>query len=238
MTLTTLVLAIMVVAATSAVHGAVGFGMNLLAVPFLAALDPSLVPGPAVAAGLVLSLLVLTRERAPLDRRLGWAVLGLAPGTVLGLVLLAALPKDGLSVATGILVLVAVGLSAVSVDMSPTRPALFTAGAASGFMATAAAIGGPPLALVYSRSKGSDLRAQLSAFFVVTAATSLAALAVSGHFGGSEAAASAFLLPGVLLGFLCSGPLRRVVDRGGVRTAVLGLSAFAAVLAIVQGLAG
>jgi uncharacterized membrane protein YfcA len=226
MTLTTLVLAIAVVATTSAVHGAVGFGMNLLAVPFLAALDASLVPGPAVAAGLVLSLLVLTRERAPLDRRLGWAVLGLAPGTALGLILLAALPRDGLSVATGILVLVAVGLSAVSVDLSPTTPALFTAGAASGFLATSAAIGGPPLALVYSRSTGSDLRAQLSAFFVVTAATSLVALAVSDHFGGSEAATSAALLPGVVLGFLCSSPLRRVVDR------------VAAVLAIVKGLLG
>ena len=66
-----LVVAVVVVAVTSAVHGAVGFGMNLLAVPALVLLDPTFVPGPAVAVGLVLSVLVAGRERSPVDRRLG-----------------------------------------------------------------------------------------------------------------------------------------------------------------------
>jgi hypothetical protein len=80
---TVLVVAFLVVAVTSAVHGAVGFGMNLLAVPVLAIADPTLVPGPAVAAGLVLSVLIAARERTSMDRRLRWAVLGLFPGTLL-----------------------------------------------------------------------------------------------------------------------------------------------------------
>src|SRR3954451_11684240 len=83
------VVAVLVVALTSAVHGAVGFGMNLLAVPVLVVLDPRFVPGPAVAAGLVLSVLVAAREGTVWERRLGWAVLGLLPGTALALLLLA-----------------------------------------------------------------------------------------------------------------------------------------------------
>ena len=234
----TLTAACVVVAVACAVHGAVGFGMNLLAVPVLAVLDPALVPGPAVAAGLVLSVLIVAREPAPVDRRLGWAVVGLVPGNALALVVLATVPVSALAVLTGVLVLVAVAASAVRLDLSPDRGSLFGAGTASGFLATAAAIGGPPLALVYARSSGPRLRSNLSAFFVVTAATSLVALAVTGHFGAEAWRSSAVLVPGVLVGFLASGPIRGFVDRGRTRPAVLILSAVAGVVAIVQGLLG
>jgi hypothetical protein len=234
---TVVVLAFVIVTASCAVHGAVGFGMNLLAVPFLAALDPSFLPGPAVAAGLVLSLLVLGRERVRLDPRLGWAVLGLAPGTFLAVALLARVPQARVSVLAGCLVLVAVILSLARVEVSPTTRALVVAGAASGFLATAASVGGPPLALLYSRDRGPELRFRLSAFFVVTALVSLVALLVSGHFGDHDAATSAVLLPGVFVGFFCSGLLRGLLDRGATRPAVLVLSALAAVTAIAQGIA-
>src|SRR3954447_22305799 len=112
--------AVVLVAVTSAVQGAVGFGMNLLAVPVLVVLDPTFVPGPAVAAGLVLSLLVAGREREPLDRRLGWAFLGLVPGPLLALWLLALVPVESLAAPMGALVLVAVVVSAIRVRLSPT----------------------------------------------------------------------------------------------------------------------
>jgi len=231
-----LLVAVIVVAVTSAVQGAVGFGMNLLAVPVLVVLDPSFVPGPAVAAGLVLSVLVAGREWAPVDLRLGWAVLGVVPGTLLGLGLLALVPAESLAAPMGVLVLVAVVLSAVRVNLSPTRVTLAVAGMASGFLATAGSIGGPPMALVYAQSKGPRLRSNLSVFFVVTAAASLVALAAAGHFGAHEVRVSALFVPGVLVGFLASGPLRPLVDRGHVRPAVLWLSAVAGVGAIVEGI--
>jgi hypothetical protein len=233
----TLAVASLVVAVACAVHGAVGFGMNLLAVPVLAVLDPAFVPGPAVAAGLVLSVLMLLREPAAVDPQLGWAVGGLVPGNALALLLLAAVPVGALAVPTGILVLLAVALSAVRLQLTPSRLSMSVAGTASGFMATAAAIGGPPLALVYARSHGSRLRSNLSAFFVVTGATSLVVLNLSGHFGADAWEASAVLLPGVVAGFLLSGPIRGFVDRGRTRPAVLVLSAVAGTVAIVQGLA-
>ncbi len=233
----TLAVATLVVAVACAIHGAVGFGVNLLAVPVLAVLDPVFVPGPAVAAGLVLSLLMVVREPASVDPQLGWAVVGLVPGNALALLLLAAVPSSELAVPTGILVLLAVVLSAVRLDLTPSRVSLAVAGTASGFMATAAAIGGPPLALVYAGDHGSRLRSNLSAFFIVTGAVSLLVLLVSGHFGADAFKASAVLLPGVVLGFLLSGPIRGVVDRGHTRGAVLTLSAVAGTLAIVQGLA-
>jgi uncharacterized protein len=113
---------------------------------------------------------------------------------------------------------------------------LTLAGTASGFMATAAAIGGPPLALLYAGSSGSRLRSNLSAFFVVTGVVSMLVLTGSGHFGADAWKSTAVLLPGVVVGFLASGPLRSLVDRGHTRAAVLALSAVAGAIAIVQGL--
>lgn len=212
--------------------------MNLLAVPVLALLDPVFVPGPAVVAGLLLSVLVLWREPTRIDRGLAWAAVGLLPGTLLAVLLLAVVPAGELTAPTGVLVLVAVALSALRVDISPGRTSLALAGTASGFLATAASIGGPPLALVYARSHGARLRANLSAFFVLAAVVALAGLVVSGHLGAEEWRASAVLLPGVVLGFVASGPLRSVVDRGRTRPAVLAMSALAGVVAVVQGLSG
>ena len=235
MSVTVVLLALIVVTLTSAIHGAVGFGMNLLAVPLLLILDPDLVPGPAVAVGLVLSVLVAVREPTPMDPELGWAVAGLLPGTGAALLLLATVSTEALTAPLGVVVLVAVLVSAVGLQISPHRATLGAAGVASGFLATAGSIGGPPLALVYAHSDGSKLRANLSGFFVVTAVISLVALALAGHFGADELRLSLLLLPGAVLGFAISGPLRPWVDRGHTHSAVLILSALAGIGAIIKG---
>src|SRR3954454_9017966 len=227
--------AVLVIAVSAAIHGAVGFGLNLLAVPVLLVLDPSFVPGPALVAGLALSLLVAGRELGSLDRRQSWALGGLVPGAALGLLLLAAVPQDVLGIPLGLLVLLAVVLSATRWQPALTRPALLVAGTASGFLATAASIGGPPMALLYARSEGAKLRSTLSGFFIVAALVSLIALAAAGRFGAHDLRISAAFLPGVVVGFLASGPLRPLVDRGYARPAILVLSALAAVGAIVEG---
>ena len=231
-------LAFVVVTVCAAIHGSVGFGLNLLAVPLLLLVDPALVPGPALAAGLVMAVLVAGRELGAVDRRTAWAVCGLLPGSAAGLVLLAAVPVDALGVVLGVLVLAAVVLSATRWQPVPSRPALFVAGTATGFLSTAAAIGGPPMALLYGRSDGARLRSTLSVVFVAASLVALGALAAVGRFGGSELGASLVLLPGVVVGFLLSGPLRRLVDRGNVRPAVLGLSTVAALAAIAEGPVG
>jgi uncharacterized protein len=231
-----LLVAVVVVTAAAAVHGAVGFGINLLAVPVLLLLDRSYVPGPALVAGLLLSLLMAGREIGAVDRRLGWAVLGLLPGTGIALLLLAVVSEDALSVALGVLVLVAVGVSALQWEPALSRTALFVAGAVSGFLASAAAIGGPPMAMLYAGTAGARLRSTLSVFFVAASVLALGALALAGRFGVHELAVTAAFAPGVVAGFLLSGPLRPLVDRGHARPAVLGLSAVAAIGAILQGL--
>jgi uncharacterized membrane protein YfcA len=181
---------------------------------------------------------VAGREFAAMDRQLGFAYLGLVPGAVAGALVVAVVPQDDLSVPLGVLVLVAVVLSAVRWQPVPRPTTLTAAGAASGFLASAASVGGPPMALLYAREDAAKLRSTVSGFFVVTAALSLGLLAAVGRFDLHDLRTSLLLLPAVVVGFALSGPLRSYVDRSGTRPFVLGLSALAAVIAIVEGLLG
>jgi len=87
-----LVIASIVIAFGAAVQGGVGFGINVIAAPIFAILDPDLVPGPGLAVGFFLTLLVAVRDRASLDRRgLEFNIAGRVPGTLLGAIFIALL---------------------------------------------------------------------------------------------------------------------------------------------------
>jgi uncharacterized membrane protein YfcA len=232
-------LALAVVAVGAALQGSVGFGANLVAAPLLVLIDPSLVPGPLIANSLALNLAVIRREpdlasRAWREAR--WPILGQFPGTVAGAVLLAATSTRNLTVLLAVVTLVAVGLSAARLDVRRTPLTLTVAGALSGVMGTASGIGGPPVALLYQRATGPEIRAGISRFFVVSAAWSAVVLAAFGRFDLATLARGAGLAPGMAAGYLVSGQLLGRVERRHVRRAVLGLSTVSALVALARGL--
>ncbi|SDP31808.1 hypothetical protein SAMN04487905_103190 [Actinopolyspora xinjiangensis] len=224
-----LLLAGTIVLGGAVVQGAVGFGMNLIAAPLLAIADPELVPVPLLLTASAFAILPLLRERGRADwRGVRWGLFGRVPGTALGVAALALLPNRWLAVLIGGVVLVSVLLSLVSWHPRPVPGTLFTAGLFSGVFGTAAAIGGPPIALVYQRTAGPTVRTTLSAYFALGSLLSLTALVATGQVQGEQLLAAGILFPFALLGFLLSGPLRRVLDNGRTRPALLvvaGLSA-------------
>jgi uncharacterized membrane protein YfcA len=230
-----LALVTLLVAGAACIQGAAGFGMGLVVAPILTLLDRSFVPAPVILAVLPLTILVAVRDWAHLDRRgLGWAIAGRLPGTLAGAAAVAALSHHALAVFLGVAVLLAVGASLVTPAFQPSPGALVSAGFASGFMGTATSIGGPPMALVYQGSKGPTFRSTLATYFAVGATISLAALAVAGELGAHELRLGALLWPGMLLGFVLSKPLTKVLDRGHTRPMVLGISALAALALLAQ----
>ncbi|MGE4605929.1 MAG: sulfite exporter TauE/SafE family protein, partial [Myxococcota bacterium] len=64
---TGLAIAFAVVLIGSAVQGAAGFGLGLIAAPVLLLLDPRWVPGPLMASGVTFTILVAYKERADID---------------------------------------------------------------------------------------------------------------------------------------------------------------------------
>ena len=223
-----------VMAISALLQGAVGFGLGLIAIPFLIYLDLRFVPGPLLVAALTLHMLVLQRDRSGVNRS-GLAMLlsGRLLGTIPAALLLASLPLDSMKILLAAVVLAGAVMGTLHPGGHPTRAVLFGAGAASGFMATAAGLGGPPVALVYQRETGLRLRGTLAAYFIVGTILSLFALTWAGRFGAEELRLSVFLVPGTVIGYFLSRPAAAYLDAGRTRAAVLAVSALAAVSVIV-----
>ena len=236
---TVILVAGLVVLVGATVQGVVGYGLNLLAGPLLALLDPALVPVPALVIACVQAVLAVARERGHVDwRGVAWAMTGRIPGNVVGVLVLSALPARGFTLAVGASVLVCVGMSLLTWSPSPTRSGLVLAGTASGAFGTTSAIGGPPVALLYQNSDGPTVRATLGAYFVLSSLSSLATLAVAGQVHTAQAWTALALIPFMLAGFALSGPLRRFLDGGRVRPGVLGVAAVAATVLLVKSALG
>jgi uncharacterized protein len=237
MTLLGWLAAVAIIATGAAVQGSVGFGLGVLGAPILALIDPRLVPGPLLLDALLLTILVAVREWKHVRLAdLAWSLPGRFAGTVIAVLLMKAVPAERFQVALGVLVLVAVALSAWGPRVRLTPTTLTVAGVAAGVMSTFTSIGGPPIALVYQNEEGPRVRGTLAAFFTIGVIFSMGGLGVAGRFGWAEVRLAAWLLPGIVLGFLLSRWSARWLDRGHTRALVLSTSAAAAVLVLVKGL--
>jgi len=218
-------------------QASVGFGFALIAAPLLLLLRGDFVPGPMLAVTVLLTFLMACRERHAIDfRGVGLALAGRATTTLPAALLVAALPRANFDILFAGLVFLALALS-VRLPRLESKPSLtVAAGALSGVMGTVAAIGGPPVALLYQHAEGPRIRSSLSAFFLVGAALSLVALAAVGRFGRHELWLALALAPGVLLGFIASRLVSPWLDRGRIRTLVLALSLGAAIAVLGRGL--
>ncbi len=216
-------------------QGAVGYGMGILGTPILILIDPRLVPGPVLASTMVFTLMVTVRERRGIDLGgVGWALAGRIVGTLPAAAVLAVLPESQLSRVFGLMVILAVAISVSGVDVRPRPSTLLAGGALSGLMGTVAAIGGPPIALLYQHASGTRFRGTLSSLFFVGTIISIVALVPAGRFGGSELRLTLLLLPGAAFGFLVSRRLASRLDRGYTRPAILAVAAMAGLIVVVR----
>lgn len=221
------------------VQSAVGFGANLLAMPIVVQFAPELVPGAVLTAGVTLNVLMAFRERSAIDLRpLSGAMVGRIGGTVIGMGALAMLSERGVQYVVAFSVLAMVAIAMVAVAPARTAGTMVTAGLASGFGAITSGIGGPPMALTLRDADGPEIRSSLAAFFCVATAITLAGLVLADKLGTEHLRPIAGLIPAVVIGYLLSGPMLPVVDRGWTRPAILLLSAASALLLLVRLLVG
>ncbi len=228
MTVASAVLASAIVAVGAVSQGTVGFGVGTIAAPLLLLIDPRLVPGPLLLTAFFLIVGLTWREWHGIRfGYLAWSLVGRFAGTVVAALFIRGISTDTFETVLGVVVILGAALSAVGPEVRLTRGSFLGAGALSGFFGTTAAIGGPPIALLYQREKGAVVRGTLSAFFVVGTVISMAGLAWAGKFGRTELQLTPVLLPGALVGFLLSGRLTHLMDRGWMRPAILVLSVVA-----------
>jgi uncharacterized membrane protein YfcA len=225
--------------AASALQASIGFGMGMLAAPVIGLIDPTLLPGSIIMLAVVVTAMVAVRERAALDvRGAGWALVGRIPGSLAGAWLVAALPAQGLAWLVALVVLAGVVLAFAGWAPVPGRISLISAGAASGVMGTTTSIGGAPMALIWQRSHGPQLRGTMSAFFLVGSTISLVALVAVGAVTRETVTLALWMIPAVLLGYLLSRYANRLLDHRRLRLVALSVSTLGAVLLIGAQLLG
>lgn len=216
------------------IQGAVGMGVGLVAAPIVTLLDPSLMPGSLLVAGFGLPLMSLLTEHRHVDGGVGWVFLGRVLGTLPGVLIVAALPREQLAVGIGLMTLLAVGLTLHTFVLPVNRGTLAGAGFLSAVGATTASIGGPPLGLVYQRADPKTLRSTTALVFVVGSAMSMGALALAGEMSLRELLTGIAFFPFFGVGFLLSLPLRRRLRGPVFRYAVLAVISGSALAVLVR----
>ncbi|AQS72418.1 anion permease [Streptomyces pactum] len=213
----------------------IGFGLGMLAAPVFSLVDPALAPAVVLLLATGVTATVLAREHGRADLRgCAWALAGRVPGVSAGALLVVALPARYLALLIAGVVLTGVTVSAAGFVPRQRRSAVVLAGMVSGLMGTATSIGGPPMAMVWQRLDGPELRATTSAFFLAGSLMSLAALAVTGTVGAYALRGTAPLVPAAVAGVLLAGPLSRRLDVRRTRTAATALAVAGAVALVVR----
>ena len=223
------------VLAGATVQSTVGFGMAVVAAPAVVLVAPELMPAALLVPSAVLPVVHLARvERDVAWRPLGWALAARALLTPVGVVVVALFSPRLIAVLVAALILLTVASSVRTLEVRPTPRNAALAGAVSGVSGTAAAIGGPFLALVLQRERPERLRSTLAVFFVAGSALGLGGLAVGGQLESRQVLAGSAWVAFALAGQALAGPLRRRVDPTRFRRLVLGFCVVASLAVIVR----
>ena len=217
------------------VQSTIGFGLAVVAAPFVVLVAPELMPAALLLPALALPMLQLTRG----DRDIAWRPLGWALGartlfTPVGVAVVAWFSARAIAALVGGLILVTVALSVRTLDLRPTPRNAAIAGAVSGVSGTAAAIGGPFLALVLQHERPQRVRSTLAVFFVAGSLLGLGGLLLGGELTGEQVVAGLVWVPFGLLGFAASAPVRARIDPGRFRRMVLAFCVVASVTVIAR----
>jgi uncharacterized protein len=222
-----------------ALQSTLGFGASFTLVPALAVLAPDLLPGSVIVAVVPMSALMILRDRRGFDvRAVVRVTAGRLPGIVAGGVVVAMLPLRWLTAVIAVVLLAAVASAAGGWRLDVTRPREVVAGAVSGVTGTAAALGGPPLALLYRETTGSVLRPTLAGVWLVGTLPVLASLGVAGSFTREQAVAGTWLGLAMVVGLSAAAPLVARVDDTMLRRLVLGWAGVGAMLAFGRAIVG
>lgn len=227
------------VALGAAVQSAVGFGLAVVAAPFVVLAEPALMPGSLLVCGFVLPLWELVRHQRDIDRRILAGAYGMRLLlTPVGAALVVWSGPREIALVVGVMILLVVALSVTRLSVRATVPNALAAGAVTGVAGTAASIGGPFLAMVLQHERPERVRSTLAAFFVLGSTTSLVALAVARELTLGQVAAGAVWVPFLALGVWLGRPLRRLVSTQRMRQGVLTFCTLASVVVILRAVLG
>jgi len=233
------VAALVITAGAAAVQGTVGIGFGMISVPILALLHPDLVPAPQLLIAFPMIMIMAWKERhAIVLTGVGWIVGARIPGAVFGAYLLGIASARVLDVLIAVIVLLAVMAIGAGMSVGRTTSTKVLAGVASGVTGVVASIGGPPIALIYSRDEADTIRSTLATIFFFGLITSTLFRWTSGHLSLSDVKVACVLLPAALIGLWVSFRIKDRVPKQAVRLGILIICGGAAAVLFVRAVVG
>ncbi len=228
------VFAVVVVAST--LQSSVGMGQGLVSAPLLRLLEPDLLPGPIVIAGLMTSTVVALRNSKLVDiREVTPAIFGRMVGGAIAVALLAVLSERALTITIGIMVLafVAARLGGLKIPRKPST--LASTGVVSGVSGTIAALGGAPMGLLYEQhARARDFRGPMGAFGVAGGVVSVVLLIIAGQVDARAWSLTLLMVPPLMIGWVLARWVTPIIDRGLLGPLVLGVSSVSASVLIIS----
>jgi uncharacterized membrane protein YfcA len=221
------------------VQGSVGFGIVVVAAPFVIWAAPELMPGTMLVCGFVLPVMHLLGSWREVDR--GHVTPALAARlalTPVGVWVVAVSSPRLIALLVGVLVLVVAALSWAAPAFEPSTRNLVLAGALTGISGTTAAVGGPFVAMTLQHQPAEELRATLAAFFTVGSVASLTGLAIAGELTGGQLVWGVVLVPFLVVGYLLSRPVTRRLDGERLRSVMLAFCVVAGASIILRAAQG
>lgn len=232
-----LALACLIIVVASTIQTAVGFGLGLVAVPFLVLIDPQMIPAPIIMIAFVQLTISAWIHRADIRWSVLWlAVIGRLPGTALAVWLMSFTGMEGIKIFIGCAILVSVALSLFNISAAPNGRNHLIAGFFSGLSGTATSIGGPPIAMLYQQQQGDFVRANLSAYFAIGSLISLAGMGIGGFVTEQSWVYFGYFLPATLVGTWLGMKLSHALKPTFMRPAILILCSSSALVLLVQAL--
>jgi hypothetical protein len=196
--------------------------------------------------GVLSAALIIPRVWRHIEwRTLAWlsipAVVAIVPGSLL----VTRLPGAVMQLGVGILVIVALTATLLirrAKHIVPARPAAIVAGAASGFMNTAAGVGGPAISIyaVIMRWPQVNFAATLQPYFVIVGTASLVTKAVfsGGQIPELDAVSWIVIVSSLLAGLGLGEVLNKHVSHRVARIAVIIVAYIGGTVAVIDGALG
>ena len=222
---------------SSAVQGVLGFGFAVIASPIIVQINPNLVPQLLALLGLPIALRVFFREKDGVDlSKVKPLIVGRLVGGPIGLLLLLNLSEKYLSIAVGVIVLVAGLGSFFGWVINRNNLNSFLAGTFSGIFGMVAAVGGPPVALLYRNTKSEEFRPSLNSVFSIGILITLSLLLLSGNLFMDHLLLFVLFLPFVLTGVRVSSSIFSKFSDSFIATSVTYFSVLSGLYVILRNL--
>jgi uncharacterized membrane protein YfcA len=233
------VFAFLITAGAATIQGTVGVGFAMVSVPILSLAHPDLAPAPQLLMAFPLTIAMAFRERHAVDLTgVGWIVGGRIPGAFFGVFLLGIATERMLDMFIGLVVLGAVVVIGTGFRLKRNRVTKTLAGVASGTTGVVSAIGGPPVALLYSRDEADMIRSTMAVVFAFGTTTSTVFRWASGNVTMVDVRVALILVPAVLGGLWISARYNERIPQRVVRLGILVVCAGSASALIIRSILG